>query len=124
MSDNGISMYVVPMMDEILSIADPVISEPALPNFRFAPDKRSEFMRICPFDQLNGALDGHILGRCKQEMHMVWHENKSMERVAALAAIVKESSEEQPRISFNGKQIAVMPGRESQKISSGRRKES
>ncbi len=54
-------MNVVSMVDEILIIADPVIGESALPDFSLATEDGSEGMRIAAFDQLNSALDGHIV---------------------------------------------------------------
>jgi len=50
-------------MSEVLSITNPMIRETALPNFRLAPDQGAERMGIPSFDQLERALDGHVVRR-------------------------------------------------------------
>ena len=54
-------MNVIPMMNEVLSVTNPMIRKPALPDFRVAADQRPKRMRISALDQLDGTLDGHIL---------------------------------------------------------------
>jgi len=43
-------MNIVPMMNEVLSIANPMIGESALPHFRVSPDKSAERMGVCALD--------------------------------------------------------------------------
>ena len=39
-------MNVIPMMNEIPSIANPMIGKSALPDFGFSPDESTEFVRV------------------------------------------------------------------------------
>jgi hypothetical protein len=57
-------------------------------------------------------------------MDVVGHENEGVQKIRTFAAVMKESFEKQSGIGFDRKQVAMMPGTESQEISSGRRKES
>ncbi len=43
-------MNIIPMMNEVLSIANPMIGESALPDFGVAPDKGAEFMGVRAFN--------------------------------------------------------------------------
>jgi len=43
-------MNIIPMVKEVLSIANPVIGESALPYFRVSPDESTEFMRVSALD--------------------------------------------------------------------------
>ena len=87
-------MNIVPVMNEVLSIANPVIGKSTLPDVRVAPDKSVERVRVSALDQLDGALDGYILSRCEQEMHMIGHKDEGMQTIPAFAAVVKECFEE------------------------------
>jgi hypothetical protein len=60
-TNNRILMNVIPMMSKILSITNPMIRKPALPDFRLAPDHATERMGISSLDQLDRALDGDVL---------------------------------------------------------------
>jgi hypothetical protein len=84
-------MNVIPMMSEVLSITNPMIRETALPNFRLAPDQGAERMGIPSFDQLERALEGHVVHWRKQEMNVVRHENEAVQEVLACTAIVEKS---------------------------------
>jgi len=63
LSLDGIAVNVIPMMNEVLIIADSVIREPALPDFTFAPDDFSQSVGVATLDELNGVLQGHVVGR-------------------------------------------------------------
>jgi hypothetical protein len=82
------------MTDKILSIANPMIGETALPDFGFSADESSEFMRISALDQLDGSLDGDVVSWSEQEMDMIGHQHEGMQEIAAFAAVVKKSFEE------------------------------
>jgi hypothetical protein len=43
-------MNIIPMMNEVLNISNPMIGEPALPDFRFSPDKGAQSMGISALD--------------------------------------------------------------------------
>ena len=81
-------MNVIPMMSEVLSITNPMIRETALPNFRLAPDQGAERMGIPSFDQLERALDGHVVRRGKQEMNVIRHEHEGVQGVLTFATVV------------------------------------
>ncbi len=92
-ADNRILMNVILMMNEIPSIANPMVRKPALPDLGLAPDDRSEFMRIRALDELYATLKSHALSRREQQMNMVRHNNEGVQEVPALAAVVKQSFE-------------------------------
>ena len=54
-------MNVISMMNEILTVTNPMICEASLPDFRSSPNKSAERVRIAAFDELYGALDGDVL---------------------------------------------------------------
>jgi hypothetical protein len=43
-------MYIVPMMNEVLSIPNPMIDESALPHLRVSPDEGTEFVGVRALD--------------------------------------------------------------------------
>ncbi len=43
-------MNIVAMMNEVLSIANPMIRESALPHFRVSPDESAEVVRVRALD--------------------------------------------------------------------------
>ena len=49
-SNDGILMDIIPMMNEVLNIANSMIRESALPDFGFSSDESSEFMRVRALD--------------------------------------------------------------------------
>ncbi len=51
------------MMQEILLIANPVIGEPALPDFPLAAEDFTQSMRISTLDKLDGMLDRYVRSR-------------------------------------------------------------
>jgi hypothetical protein len=111
-SDYRILMNIIPMMNEVLNVADSMIGESAPPDFRVAPHERAEFVRVRALDELDGAFDGHARSRGKQEMDMIGHSNEGMQRVAPFAAVVRKSFEEQSGIVFDNEQSSIMPGAE------------
>jgi len=55
-------MNVVPVMEEILVVANPVVSESALPNFSLSADDGSEGVRVSAFDDLDCMLERYVRG--------------------------------------------------------------
>jgi hypothetical protein len=49
-ADDRILMNIVPVMNEILSIANPMIGESTLPHVRFSPDEGAERVRVAALD--------------------------------------------------------------------------
>jgi hypothetical protein len=92
--DHRILMNIVPMINEVLSIPNPMIGESALPHFRVSPNKSTKRVRVSALDQLDGALDRYILSRTEQEMDMIGHEDEGMQCIAAFATVVIKSLEE------------------------------
>ena len=91
------------MMNEITSIANPVIRKPALPHLALAPNERPERMRVSALDQLNCALDGDVLSRSEDEMDMIRHHDESVKQIPTFAPVMKQSFEKQSRIRFDRK---------------------
>ena len=100
-----------------------MIGEPPQPKLAFPTDDSAEFMRISAFDQLHSPLDGDIKRGRQQKMHMLRHQNKSMQFVSSLAAVPIKSSQEDPNIRFNHEQSAPFPSNKCDEISSRRRDE-
>ena len=117
-------MNVIPMMSEVVNITNPMIRKPALPDFRLAPDQRTERMGISSLDQLNRALDGDVLRRGKQKMDVIRHEDEGVQQVLRFATVMKKSFKKQSRVVLDLKQSPAIPCREGYEIGSGRRKES
>ena len=86
-------MNIILMMNEIPSIANPMIRESALPNFRIAPDERSELMRIRALDELHAALNRHILRGSKQKMNMIGHEDEGVQKITAFTSVMEHNFE-------------------------------
>ena len=67
-------MDIVPMVHEILVIANPVIRESSFLDFSFATEDAAEGMRIAAFDQLNGMFERYIICGSEQEMDVFRHQ--------------------------------------------------
>jgi len=111
MSDNRILMDVIPMMSEVLGIANRMIRKAALPDFRLTSDQGADRMRISFLDQLDSALDGPIIRWRKQKMNVVRHEDEGVQTILAFATVAKESLEEQSCVVLDLKQPAAIPCR-------------
>jgi hypothetical protein len=112
------------MMNEIHFAANPMIGEPSLPDLALSADDSAKLVRICAFDQLNSPLDGYIVCRCKQQMHVLGHRDERMQLVSSLAAIAIERLQEEPHIQFDNEQFPAIPGRKGYEVSPRRGKES
>jgi hypothetical protein len=112
------------MAIEVKSISNSMIQKAALPNFRVFADQRAECMRIGSLNELHGMLYGYILSGSEQQMHMIRHENKPMQRESSFAPVAVNGFQEQSRVRFDNEESAPLPCREGDEISSGRRKES
>jgi len=117
-------MNVISMMREINLVANPVIRESALPYLPFTPDDCAKFVRVSSFDQLDRPLDCHVQGRSQQEMNVVWHHDKHVQFIPALAAMPIERLQKHPNVRFDDEQPAAVPCREGHEITSRRRDES
>ena len=82
------------MVREIAWIANPVIGESALPHLGSSPANDAERMRVSDLDQLDGALDRHLLSRSEQYMDMIGHEDEGVQCVAAFSTVVIKRLEE------------------------------
>jgi hypothetical protein len=121
---NRVLMNIMQMPNKIIAVPDPVIGKSSLPYFRIAADDAAECMRIRALNQLHRTFYGYVTGGGEQEMNMIGHEDKRMQRIAALAPVVVNSFQEQSRVRFHNEEPAPLPCREGHKIGSGRRKES
>jgi len=86
-------MNIIPMMTEVLSLANPMIGKSSLPHFRIAADKCPELMRIPALDQLHRPLNRHVLCGSEHEMNVIGHNNELVQGVMPLAPIVIKSFE-------------------------------
>jgi hypothetical protein len=117
-------MNIMQMPNKIIAVPDPVIGKSSLPYFRIAADDAAECMRIRALNQLHRTFYGYVTSRGEQEMNMIGHEDKRMQRIAPLAPLVVKSFQEQSRVGVSHKKSASLPCRERHEIGSGRRKES
>jgi hypothetical protein len=121
---HGILMNIVSMMNEIHPVANSMIGESALPDLALSANDSAKLVRICAFDQLNGPLDGYVRCRREQQVNVLGHDDERVQSVAALAAMPIECLQEEPHVRFNDEQLAAIPRREGQEISSKRGEES
>jgi len=121
---NRIGMNVILMMHKINAFANPMISEPALPEFPVATDDRSEFMRVSALDQLHSPLDGHVVRRSQEQVNVFGHNNESVQGVAPFPSVSIQRFQEEPYVDFDNKQLPAVESQESYEISSRRGEES
>jgi len=86
-------MNIIPMMNEIPSVANPVIRKPALPHLGLASNQRPERMRVSAFDQLHRALDRDIVSGSEDEVNVIGHDHEFVQGIMTLAPIMKQSFE-------------------------------
>jgi len=91
-------MNVVPMVSEILVVANSVIGKSSLPDLSFATEDCSERMRIAAFDQLNGVLKRYVFSGSEQEMNMFGHEDEGVDLKSPFAAMSEEGLKEEADI--------------------------
>src|ERR1700757_273452 len=116
-------MDIQSMPREILRIANAMIRESLLPDCLaayFDPHR----VRITALDQLHRPLQRDIRRGSQQQMHMVRHDHKSMQRESSLPPISVQSFQEKPGVRFHNEESSALEGRERYKISSGRRHQS
>jgi hypothetical protein len=83
-----IRRYISKLSPKILSIPNPMLMEPRLPNF---PGKLlSNFMGKSALDALRATLNRLILSRAQQHVQMFRHHNEPMQGVMPLISIMKE----------------------------------
>jgi hypothetical protein len=70
-------MDILQMPSKILEIADPMIGKSSLPNF-LASELKAECVRVSTPDELDSALQRHIICWRQQQMHMLGHQHKSV----------------------------------------------
>jgi len=87
-------MDIVPMVHEILVIANPVIRESSFPDFSFATEDAAEGMRIAAFDQLNGMFERYVVCGSEQQMDMFGHEDEGVNLKPVFSPISIKSFQE------------------------------
>lgn len=116
-------MNVIAMINEIPRVANAMIRETPLPDFS-APELQTKRPRISAFNQLNSSLQRHILRGSQKQMHVLRHQNKSMQKKFSLPPITIESFQEKPHVRLNHEQPPALPSQERHKISPRRRNRS
>jgi hypothetical protein len=117
-------MNVVPMVSEILAVANSVIGKSSLLDFALATEDGSERMRIAAFDQLNGVLKCYVDSGREQEMNVFGHEDEGVDLKTAFAAIPIKTFQEEADIVLDDEESSALPRREGDEVGSGRRDES
>jgi hypothetical protein len=117
-------MNVIPMIGEVVNITNPMIRKASLPDFRLAPDHATERMGISSLDQLDGALNGHVLRWGKQKMNVDQREDEAAQEILAFSTVVKKSFKKQSCVVLDLKQSSAIPCRKGYEIGFWRREES
>jgi len=112
------------MVREIHFVANTMVGETAFPDFGLASDDAAEVMRVRAFDQLDGALNGHVVLWSQQEMNVFGHDDECVQFVAAFATIPIERLQQETYINFDREQFSAVESRERYEISSRRGDES
>jgi len=85
------------MPRKILRIANAMIRESLLPDFPVA-DLDPNGVRMTALDQLHRPFQRDIRRGSQQQMHMVRHQHKSMQRESFLPSISVQSFQEKPGV--------------------------
>jgi hypothetical protein len=117
-------MNVISMMPEVLMISNSVIGKPALPDFAFASDHRSQSMRISAFDQLDGMLNRYVANGCDEKMDVLGHNDERVEFEPAFTPVSIKSLKEDTDVVLDHEQPSTLPRGKSDEVGSGRRNES
>ena len=64
---------------KIADVTNPMIGKSSLPDFFLFAKLLAERVRVSAFDELYGSLQRHIVGWCKQQVHMLGHQNESVQ---------------------------------------------
>ncbi len=83
-------MDVIAVVQEVLAVADAVVSEAPLPQWKAG----GEAPREAAFDELHDAFESEAL-RGKHQVDVVGHDDEVVELVAALAAVMLQRFEEE-----------------------------
>jgi len=118
-----ILMDIQPMPCKILRVANPMIGESLLPNFA-AADFHAHRMRVASLDQLHRPLQCDVIRRRKKKVHMVRHQNESMQLETAPSTISIESLQEQSGVRLHDEESSPLKCREIYEVSSRRRDQS
>jgi hypothetical protein len=116
-------MNVISMMREIHFGANPMVSEPSLPDLLLSTDDSAEFMRIRALDQLDSPLNRHVTSGSQQQMNMLGHDDECVQFEAAFPAIAVERLQKEAHVSFDDEQFPAMVRRERHEVGSWRRDE-
>jgi hypothetical protein len=112
-------MNVLPMRSEVLSIANAMIRESSLPHLP-ASELQSKRVRIPTSDQLHGPFQSHIGCRREQQVHMLSHQNKSMQGKFPLSSVAVHCLQEKLDIRLDDKQSSAPPSQERYEVRSRR----
>ena len=108
-------MDVVPMPSKILRIANPVIGKSSLPNFHTSKLK-SKCVRESTLDELDGSLDCQVIRGRQEQVHMLWHHDKSMQPELFLPFVAIEGFQEESDIGVHNEEPSALPGDESYEV--------
>ena len=117
-------MNALLMAVKVKSISNSMIRKASLPHFRVSADQGAECMRVSPFNKLHRTLYGYVRSGGKQQMYVIRHEDKRVQRKASFTPIAVNGFQEQSRVRFDHEESAPLPCREGHKIRSWWRQES
>jgi len=115
---------IVSMVDEVETIANPVIGESSLPNLSGSTDDCAEIVRVRTFDELDRTFNRNVPRGRQKKMNMLGHNDESVQGVSSLATIAIDRLQKKPDVPFDCKQLSAVESREGYEVSSGRGDES
>ena len=84
-------MNIVLMVREVLSIANSVIGEPALPDFSLAAKDFAQRMGVSAFEELDRMLECYVRGRSQQKMNVLGHDDERVQLISTFAVVSVKS---------------------------------
>ena len=96
-------MNVLLMLLVVAHVHDAVKCKASLPNLVSRPEFFANSIGIAAFDKLHRSLQRTASSRSNQQVDMIWHHDKFVERVLALIAIKDKHLNEEQCVARNAK---------------------
>ena len=95
------------MFHEILCIANSMVGEALLPHRNLG--SLSEPIRVASLDKLNRAFERMIRGGRNQQVKMIGHDDKFVQKKFSLLTVVKENVQQEPCLEFVPEDGVALP---------------
>jgi|SRR5580704_16941341 hypothetical protein len=104
---------------KILVVTNAMIGESSLPNF-LASKFKAEGVRVSALDQLNCSFQRDFGSWSEQQMHVLGHQDKSVQLEFSLSAVAVYCFQEKSNVGFDDEVSCALPSRERREIRSWR----